>query len=165
MRSLYPIRVVTCANQLHHPAELEEQLAQSGDKPQSGQIDVSAADLDLPSDFSSFKPIASLSSAPPTSSETKDALASLVAGSSSIGQQSLDWRLAEPQMMSSLSRHLCLAFWESCCFLLPTYEFWKTRTDDLLAQDHEKLSPALRVRDRYLNSLKLLADASFYRSP
>ncbi|BGP31983.1 hypothetical protein JCM10296v2_003762 [Rhodotorula toruloides] len=137
-----PARVAELEKRL---AELEEQLAQSGDKPQSGQIDVSAADLDLPSDLSSFKPITSLSSAAATSSETKGALASLVAGSSSIGQQSLDWRLAEPQMMSSLSRHLCLAFWESCCFLLPTYEFWKTRTDNLLAQDHEKLSPALRV--------------------
>ncbi|BGP24558.1 hypothetical protein JCM10295v2_003476 [Rhodotorula toruloides] len=137
-----PARVAELEKRL---AELEEELAHSRDKPQSGQIDVSAADLDLPSDFSSFRPISSLSAAAGTSAETKDALASLVTSSSRIGQQSLDWRLAEPQMMSSLSRHLCSAFWESCCFLLPTYEFWKTRTDDLLAQDHEKLSPALRV--------------------
>ncbi|GEM07309.1 hypothetical protein Rt10032_c03g1326 [Rhodotorula toruloides] len=71
-----PARVAELEKRL---AELEEELAHSRDKPQSGQIDVSAADLDLPSDFSSFRPISSLSAAAGTSAETKDALASLVA--------------------------------------------------------------------------------------
>ncbi|KAI5478681.1 hypothetical protein MNV49_004708 [Pseudohyphozyma bogoriensis] len=49
---------------------------------------------------------------------------------SNIGPASLDWRLATPQMEKSLTRSLCDAFFESCCFLLPSFAFYKNKLLD-----------------------------------
>lgn len=85
-------------------------------------------------------------------------------GQSSIGASSLDWRLATPQMASALSQHLCdgefgetrregrrlitrslsPAFFESCCFLLPTYNYYRTKIPILKGQEWQ-LSPAAKV--------------------
>ncbi|GAA5824096.1 hypothetical protein JCM11251_001520 [Rhodosporidiobolus azoricus] len=64
---------------------------------------------------------------------------------SSIGTASLDWRLAEPQMASSLARSLTEAFAESCCFLLPTYEFFRGKMSNFVSGREESLSPAQKV--------------------
>jgi len=48
------------------------------------------------------------------------------ASSSRVGYNSLDWRLATPQMAKSLSQHLCDAFYESCCFLMPSFSYFRT---------------------------------------
>lgn len=48
---------------------------------------------------------------------------------SSIGQRSLDWRLATPQMAASLSRHLVSAFFDSCCFLMPSFQYFRANLD------------------------------------
>jgi hypothetical protein len=66
---------------------------------------------------------------------------------SSIGVSSLDWRLAMPAMASSLSRHLTEAFADSCCFLLPAFEFFRGKMGDLLATvgREDEMSPAQKV--------------------
>ncbi|KDE06598.1 hypothetical protein MVLG_03094 [Microbotryum lychnidis-dioicae p1A1 Lamole] len=63
---------------------------------------------------------------------------------SSIGAFSLDWRLATPQMAAALSRHLCDAFFESCCFVLPTYTYFRSRKAEL-QMDEWLLSPSAKV--------------------
>ncbi|GAA5959811.1 hypothetical protein JCM21900_001025 [Sporobolomyces salmonicolor] len=63
---------------------------------------------------------------------------------SNIGSQSIDWRLATPQMAASLSRHLCEAFFESCCFLLPAFEYFKPKSGDFL-RDGDQLTTAGKV--------------------
>lgn len=50
-----------------------------------------------------------------------------VTSNTEIGQRSVDWRLATPQMAKSLSQHLCDAFFESCCFVLPTFSYYRAR--------------------------------------
>ncbi|KAK4702835.1 hypothetical protein P7C70_g3383, partial [Phenoliferia sp. Uapishka_3] len=65
-----------------------------------------------------------------------------------IGQDSLDWRLATPQMARSLSQHLCDAFFESCCFLLPAFTYFRSRLPDYRADPaqldaQEKISIAV----------------------
>ncbi|KDE09871.1 hypothetical protein MVLG_00269 [Microbotryum lychnidis-dioicae p1A1 Lamole] len=42
-----------------------------------------------------------------------------------IGQQSVDWRLATPQLARSLTQHLCEAFFSSCCFQMPSFDFFR----------------------------------------
>lgn len=64
-----------------------------------------------------------------------------------IGHRSLDWRLAEPQMAVSLARHLCESFYESCCFLLPTFEWFRPRMSDFLRGKAEDLPASLQVRE------------------
>ena len=113
-------------------AELEEQVAHGG-VPQP----FPPGAFDFPPDIASYLP-------PPAQSTA--ASASAIARRRSIGPDSLDWRLAEPHMASSLSRHLCDAFADSCCFLLPTWEFFRTRMGDFLSGREDQLSAAQRVR-------------------
>ncbi|GAA6027174.1 hypothetical protein JCM8097_002455 [Rhodosporidiobolus ruineniae] len=77
----------------------------------------------------------------PTSSADSAALVS------SIGATSLDWRLAMPQLATSLSRHLTEAFTESCCFLLEPYNFFRSGAtmNELLRLPDEGLTPAQKV--------------------
>ncbi|GAA6011969.1 hypothetical protein JCM10207_003444 [Rhodosporidiobolus poonsookiae] len=77
-----------------------------------------------------------------SSPESQDSAAII----SSIGATSISWRLATPQMMMALSRHLTEAFRESCCFLLPTYDWFRgARMREFLTGDESNLTPAHRV--------------------
>ncbi|KAI5475546.1 hypothetical protein MNV49_001179 [Pseudohyphozyma bogoriensis] len=49
---------------------------------------------------------------------------------SSIGHTSLDWRLAVPQLEWSLTQNLCDAFFDSCCFLLPSFSYFMNKLVD-----------------------------------
>ncbi|GAA5897072.1 hypothetical protein JCM8208_006161 [Rhodotorula glutinis] len=125
-----PARVAALEKRL---AELEEQVAQGGAAPvQPFPSDA----FDFPPDIASFRP---------THAQSTLALDSTTTRTRSIGPHSLDWRLAEPHMASSLSRHLCDAFSDSCCFLLPTWEFFRTRMSDFLPGHEDRLSAAQRV--------------------
>ncbi|GAA5842576.1 hypothetical protein JCM9279_003624 [Rhodotorula babjevae] len=122
-----PARVAALEKRL---AELEEQVAHGG--AVAAQPFPPGA-FDFPPDIASFRPAPFQSTA------------ATVARTRSIGPDSLDWRLAEPHMASSLSRHLCDAFSDSCCFLLPTWEFFRTRMGDFLSGREDQLSAAQRV--------------------
>jgi len=47
-------------------------------------------------------------------------------------------------MQSALLRTLCDAFFQSCCFVLPTFSYWRPRVQ-LFADPSAKLTPAQRV--------------------
>ncbi|GAA6048232.1 hypothetical protein JCM3770_006495 [Rhodotorula araucariae] len=134
IKSTDPARVAELEKRL---AELEEQLAKGG----TAAAAIPADAFDFPSDISEFKTISALSSNPAAPSQSTSA----VTPRTSIGPHSLDWRLAEPQMASSLSHHLCEAFWESCCFLLPTYEFFRPRMNEFLPGREDQLTAAQKV--------------------
>ncbi|BGP16119.1 hypothetical protein JCM10213v2_004113 [Rhodosporidiobolus nylandii] len=103
----------------------------------------SASASDLPSQTPAGPPLVPLSSARQRGNDPNSPdSAALV---SSIGASSIDWRLATPQMISSLSRHLTEAFAESCCILLPTYDFFRGKMGDYLRGEEAGLTPAQRV--------------------
>ncbi|KAM0791682.1 hypothetical protein ACM66B_003957 [Microbotryomycetes sp. NB124-2] len=52
-----------------------------------------------------------------------------------IGHSSLDWQLATPVMAKSLSQHLCEAFFDSCCFLLPAFSYYRHQLESSLDLD------------------------------
>ncbi|BGP40011.1 hypothetical protein JCM10450v2_003991 [Rhodotorula kratochvilovae] len=131
-----PARVAELEKRL---AELEEQLAQGG----AAAAAIPADAFDFPSGINDFKPISALASDPSALPQSSNVVAART--NSSIGAHSLDWRLAQPQMASSLSHHLCEAFWESCCFLLPTYEFFRPRMNEFLPGNEDQLSAAQKV--------------------
>ncbi|KPV75536.1 uncharacterized protein RHOBADRAFT_53503 [Rhodotorula graminis WP1] len=126
-----PARVAALEKRL---AELEQQVAQGGaavDQPFPPDA------FDFPPDIASFRPAHAQSTVALDTATTRT--------TRSIGPHSLDWRLAEPHMASSLSRHLCDAFSDSCCFLLPTWEFFRARMSDFLPGNEDRLSAAQRV--------------------
>ncbi|GAA5998999.1 Zn(II)2Cys6 transcription factor [Rhodotorula paludigena] len=124
-----PARVAALEARL---AELEEQLARGHSH------DIPAAAFVFPAHVNEFSPtnaIANNHSATRTGSAEPRA----------IGHRSLDWRLAEPHMAVSLARHLCESFYESCCFLLPTFEWFRPRMSDFLQGKAEDLPASLQV--------------------
>ncbi|SCV71196.1 BQ2448_2784 [Microbotryum intermedium] len=152
-------------------AELEDQLAA---KTESfiNPVDASFAVDGTPFD-SSFHALFGLPASSPSALAALSTANSsgmltglpLATDTSSIGAFSLDWRLATPQMAAALSRHLCdgesiiaspyvcsqltrtsdaQAFFESCCFLLPTYTYFRSRKAEL-QMDERLLSPSAKV--------------------
>ncbi|SCV73437.1 BQ2448_7363 [Microbotryum intermedium] len=60
-----------------------------------------------------------------------------------IGQRSVDWRLATPQLARSLTQHLCEAFFSSCCFQMPSFDFFRASMPQY--QQVDKLAGPIQV--------------------
>ncbi|ORY55970.1 hypothetical protein BCR35DRAFT_309949 [Leucosporidium creatinivorum] len=67
-----------------------------------------------------------------------------IADFSGIGEHSLDWQLARPQLAKALSLHLIHSFFSSCCSFLPIFDPWHNRLPEICEHiDH--LDPANQV--------------------
>lgn len=87
-------------------------------------------------------------SSPPLYSPTVNqapVLQSDVLSTTDLGFGSVDARLSKPQLAKSLSAHLCDAFFESCCWLLPSFSYYR---ENLPAyhDDRMELSSSSKVR-------------------
>lgn len=90
-----------CLTSLSPPAQLETSLGQASLQEDSADDSKSASD--------------------------PKSLTMAVTSQADISSRSVDWRLATPQMAKSLSQHLCDAFFESCCFVLPSFSYYRDR--------------------------------------